>query len=27
MLDGWEIVRLRYSLLHFNVMFVARNPG
>jgi len=27
MLDGWEIVRLRYSLLHFNVMFVARNPA
>jgi SAM-dependent methyltransferase len=27
MLDGWEIVRLRYSLLHFNVMFVARTPA
>jgi SAM-dependent methyltransferase len=27
MLDGWDIVRLRYSLLHFNVMFVARNPA
>ena len=27
MLDGWEILRLRYSLMHFNVMFVARNPA
>ena len=27
MLAGWEILRLRYSLLHFNVMFVARNPA
>jgi ubiquinone/menaquinone biosynthesis C-methylase UbiE len=24
MLTGWSIVSLRYSLLHFNVMFVAR---
>ena len=27
MLAGWEILRLRYSLLHFNVMFVARKPA
>jgi SAM-dependent methyltransferase len=27
MLAGWDIVRLHYSLLHFNVMFVARNPA
>jgi SAM-dependent methyltransferase len=27
MLAGWEIVRLGYSLLHFNVLFVARKPG
>ena len=24
MLDGWDIRRLSYSLLHFNVLFVAR---
>ena len=24
MLAGWSIVSLRYSLMHFNVMFVAR---
>jgi ubiquinone/menaquinone biosynthesis C-methylase UbiE len=27
MLDGWDVQRIRYSLLHFNVLFVARNPG
>ena len=26
MLAGWRIERLGYSLLHFNVMFVARRP-
>jgi SAM-dependent methyltransferase len=26
MLGGWEILRLGYSLLHFNVVFVARKP-
>ena len=26
MLSGWQIEQLRYSLLHFNVLFVARNP-
>jgi ubiquinone/menaquinone biosynthesis C-methylase UbiE len=24
MLAGWSLVQLRYSLLHFNVLFVAR---
>ena len=27
MLSGWQIEQLRYSLLHFNVLFVARNPA
>ena len=27
MLAGWDVQRLRYSLLHFNVLFVARRPG
>jgi hypothetical protein len=26
MLAGWDIKRLRYSLLHFNVLFVAQRP-
>ena len=26
MLAGWTVEYLRYSLLHFNVLFVARNP-
>ena len=26
MLSGWQVEQLRYSLLHFNVLFVARNP-
>jgi hypothetical protein len=26
MLAGWDIKRLGYSLLHFNVLFVARRP-
>jgi SAM-dependent methyltransferase len=27
MLDGWKIEHLSYSLLHFNVLFVARRAG
>lgn len=27
MLGGFEVVELRYSLLHFNVVFVARRPA
>ena len=27
MLSGWQIVSLRYSLLHFNVLFVARKAA
>jgi ubiquinone/menaquinone biosynthesis C-methylase UbiE len=27
MLTGWQIVSLRYSLLHFNVLFVARKAA
>ena len=27
MLTGWQIESVRYSLLHFNVLFVARKPG
>lgn len=27
MLDGWEVLHLGYSLLHFNVLFVARRRG
>jgi len=27
MLTGWQIESLRYSLLHFNVLFVARKPA
>ena len=27
MLDGWQVEHLRYSLLHFNVLFVARKAA
>lgn len=27
MLDGWQVEHLSYSLLHFNVLFVARRAG
>lgn len=27
MLEGWDVERLRYSLLHFNVLFVARKAA
>ena len=27
MLDGWDVLHLGYSLLHFNVLFVARRRG
>ena len=27
MLSGWQVQKLGYSLLHFNVMFVARKPA